>query len=76
MSVDDAHAVVRNALEGVEEGGTPGLHEMRLADLNETEREHAIAALRDLHQLDEALAERSGHDRADIPWDEGIGGED
>lgn len=75
MAVDDAHAIVRNSLEGVEEGGTPGLNELRLADLNETEREHAIAVLKDLHQLDEALAERSEHERADIPWDEGIGGD-
>ena len=75
MSVDDAHAIVRNALEGVEEEGTPGLHELRLADLNETEREHAIAALKDLHQLDEALAERSELARVDIPWDESIRGD-
>ncbi|WP_434521323.1 hypothetical protein [Halorubrum sp. AS12] len=75
MTVDDAHAIVRNALEGVDEGGTPGLHELRLANLNETEREHAIRALRSLHQLDGALAERSGFAGVDIPWNEGIGGD-
>ena len=67
MTVDDAHAIVRNVLEGADEG-TPGLHDLRLADLNETEREHAIAALRDLYRLDEALAVRSEHQRANIPW--------
>ncbi|GAB7010427.1 hypothetical protein [Halorubrum trueperi] len=74
MSVDDAHAIVRNALQGADES-TPGLHELRLADLNEAEREHAIAALRSLHQLDEALAVRSELHMVEIPWDEGVGGD-
>ena len=75
MTVDDAHALIRNVLEGADEG-TPGLHDLRLADLNDTEREHAIRALRDLYKLDEALAERSEHQRADVPWAEGLGGDD
>jgi len=74
MSVDDAHAIVRNALEGADEG-TLGLHDLRLADLNDTEREYAIRALKLTHRLDEALAERSCHQRCDIPWDEGVGGD-
>jgi len=75
MSVGDAHAIVRNALDGVDEDGTPGLHELRLADLNETEREHALRALKSLHQLDAALAARSELARVGAPWNEGVGGE-
>jgi len=61
MTADDAHTLVRNALtgHGVNDE-TPGLHELRLADLNETEREYALDALDALHRLDDALAERSG----------------
>jgi len=75
MAVDDAHAIVRNALEGVDEGGTPGLHELRLADLNETEREHAVAALKRLQDLDEAFAQRSGFDSVGRPAYAGCGGD-
>ena len=74
MSVDDAHAIVRNALKGTDEG-TPGLHDLRLADLNGTEREHAIRALGALHRLDGALAERSGFDEVERPSEEGVGGD-
>lgn len=74
MPVDDAHAIVRNALSGSDEE-TPGLHDLRIGDLNETEREHAIRSLRCLHRLDEALAERSDLKMVEIPWDEGVGGD-
>ncbi|EMA69163.1 hypothetical protein C461_03272 [Halorubrum aidingense JCM 13560] len=74
MSVDDAHSLVRNALQGADED-TPGLHELRLADLNETEREHAIQALGALHRLDGALAERSGFAALDQPAQQRYGGE-
>jgi hypothetical protein len=75
MSVDDAHAIVRNALEGVEEEGTPGLHELRLAELSDSERKRARVALRALHDLDGELAERSGFEPLERPWTEDVGGD-
>ena len=74
MSVDDAHAIVRNALKGADEV-TPGLHDLRLADLNGTEREHAIRALGALHRLDGALAGRSGFEVVDRPSQERVRGD-
>lgn len=44
MTVDSAHAVIWNTLCGTEVGA-PGLHDVRLADPNETEREHASRGL-------------------------------
>lgn len=75
MTVDDAHAIVRNTLQGAEEN-TPGLHDLRLADLNETERKHAIQALGALHRLDGALADRSGFASLERPSQERYGGEE
>ncbi|KDS91186.1 hypothetical protein FK85_05525 [Halorubrum saccharovorum] len=74
MSVDDAHTIVQNALEGADES-TPGLHDLRLADLNDTEREHAIRALGALHRLDGALAQRSGFVQIERPSQAHYGGE-
>jgi len=65
MTVDDAHSLVRNALEGTE--GNDGLHGLCLADLNETERERAVQALNALHALDESLGERSSLQSVDDP---------
>jgi len=75
MSVDDAHAIVRNALKGADEG-TPGLHDLRLAELSDAERKRARVALRALHDLDGELAERSGFEPLERPWTEDVGGED
>ena len=70
MTVDDAHSVVIAALDG-DENGTVGLYDLRLADLNETEREHALDALAALQDLDAALAERSSYSKTDRPADLG-----
>lgn len=68
MTADDAHSVVKNALAGVNDLHTvPGLHDLRLADLNDTEREHALDALNALHNLDAALAERSEFETVEDP---------
>jgi hypothetical protein len=67
MTVDDAQSTVHHALEG-SEGSFDGLHHIRLADLNETEREHALDAIHALHALDDALAERSGFKAVNRPW--------
>jgi len=74
MSVDDAHAIVRNALKGADEG-TPGLHDLRLAELSDSERKRARVALRALHDLDGELAERSGFEPLERPWTEDVGGD-
>jgi len=74
MTADDAHSVVKNALAGTNGlESVPGLHELRLADLNDTEREHALVALNALHNLDEALAERSGFEGVEDPRHAGDG---
>ncbi|WP_049979341.1 hypothetical protein [Halolamina rubra] len=52
--VDDAHSSVQNALQAVAS--------LELGSLNETEREHAGAAILHLRDLDEALAQRSAID--------------
>ena len=75
MTVDDAHAIVRNALQGADDG-TPGLHDLRLADLNDSERKHAIRALGALERLDGALAERSGFEAIEQPAQAHYGGEE
>lgn len=58
-AVDDAHAVVRNAIND--------LHKIGIGDLNETEHGHAHAALQRLYGLDDALAVRSSLETADRP---------
>lgn len=68
MTVDDAHSAVIDALEGGDVGEeADGLFDLRLADLNDTERRHAVDALDALLDLDRALAERSSHERTDFP---------
>lgn len=78
MTVDDAHTKVQAALEGVDDPvyADCGLHELRLAELNETEREHATKALRALHDLDAALAERSAFEAVGDPASEDASGGD
>jgi len=49
--VDDAHASIRDALTA--------LDDIPLTALNETEREHALAAVSDLYNADVAISERS-----------------
>ena len=73
MAVDDAHAIIRNVLEGADEG-TPGLHDLRVADLSDAERKRARVALRALHDLDHELADRSGFEPLGKPWTEDVGG--
>jgi len=51
--VDDAHSAVQSALQAVAS--------IELGSLRDAEREHALNAIRDLRDLDEALAVRSGH---------------
>lgn len=74
MSVDDAHTIIQNALRGTD-ATTPGLHDLRLADLNEYELEEALRALDVLHRLDEAFAERSTLDTVGRPSNERVGGD-
>ena len=75
MTVDDAHAIVRNALQGADDEA-PGLHDLRLADLNKTERKQALKALDALHDLDYELAERSGFESLEKPFTENAGGDE
>jgi len=74
MSVDDAHSIVRNALDGADEGAV-GLHDLRLADLDDSEQKRARAAIKTLHDLDQELAERSGFEPTGKPWTEDVGGD-
>lgn len=71
MTAHDAHLAVQAALGGSDVVGcgpdAPGLHDLRLADLNESEIEAAGKALHALHTLDAQLAERTGAGTVDRP---------
>lgn len=58
MTVNDAHTSVLNALAWLD-GTAEDSDGLQIADLNESERPHAIRALSELSELDEALAVRS-----------------
>lgn len=73
MTADDAYTIVSNALFGLSGNDADafgGLTELRLSDLNSTERGYALEALDALDSLDDALAERSTFESAELGRDE------
>lgn len=65
---DDAHDTVITALDGSGDEEEPaGLYSLRLGDLNDQEREHALDAIEALQELDKALAQRSSYPPTEDP---------